>query len=94
MKKQVNNALKPDLHPKFFWDTNVDKLNWVKAYRAVIARIIERGSEDELAEIVRFYGRTKVLKLFGKKFPFCPIMPLMMPSDSFPNLKSKKCTAT
>lgn len=59
MKKLRNSSQKPNLHPKFFWDTDIDKLDWQKAYLAVIARIIERGGQDEIDEIVYFYGYKK-----------------------------------
>ncbi len=43
-----------------FWDTNFDKLDWIKNYRAIIKRIFERGNDDEKKEIIRFYGNEKI----------------------------------
>jgi hypothetical protein len=38
----------------------------------VIARIVERGSQDEIDEIVRFYGRGKVVKAIRDEIHFLP----------------------
>lgn len=44
----------PNLHPKFFWEFRFDEINWQGAYKMVIGRIVERGSQDEIDEIIRF----------------------------------------
>ncbi len=36
-------------------------MNFHKAYIAVIGRIIEHGDEEEYKEMVRFYGKEKVI---------------------------------
>ena len=54
---------KPDVS-KFrdvlFWDTNIQSINWQKSKNAVIKRILERGNELEVTEIIRFYGKDEV----------------------------------
>lgn len=40
-----------------FWDTTVDKIDWDKNKRAVIKRVLERGNETEIKEIILFYGK-------------------------------------
>ena len=72
MKKAEVDTIKPDLHAKFFWDTDVDKVDWQKMYLAVIGRIIERGGQKEVDEIVRFYGRDKVIKAIRDEISFLP----------------------
>ncbi|WP_343523750.1 plasmid maintenance system antidote protein [Pedobacter sp.] len=60
-KKDLIN--KPDLsiiRKILFWDTDFDKINWQKQYRAVIKRVLERGNDDEKNELLRFYGKAKV----------------------------------
>ncbi|MDL2240469.1 helix-turn-helix domain-containing protein [Bacteroidales bacterium OttesenSCG-928-K22] len=39
-----------------FWDTDFDRINWMKNRRAIIKRIIERGNDTEINEIIHFYG--------------------------------------
>lgn len=64
-EKLKRNNLKPDLS-KFrkvlFWDTNINMVDWQRQSKAVIRRVLERGNEEEKAEIIRFYGREKVDK--------------------------------
>ncbi|MEP1489748.1 MAG: HigA family addiction module antitoxin [Algibacter sp.] len=43
-----------------FWDTTIDKIDWDKNKRAVIKRILERGNESEINEIISFYGRKTI----------------------------------
>lgn len=43
-----------------FWDTDFDKLDWIKNYKAIIKRVYERGNNEEKNEIIRFYGNEKI----------------------------------
>ena len=49
-----------------FWDTDYDKIDWVKKYKAVIRRIFERGNETQKQEALRFYGKEKIKEVTGK----------------------------
>lgn len=46
----------PNLRKILFWDTDFNKIDWGRYREAVIQRVIERGNEEEKAEISRFYG--------------------------------------
>ncbi len=46
----------PNIRRILFWDTDFDKINWGYRKKFVIARVLERGSKAEKAEIARFYG--------------------------------------
>nr|WP_199001294.1 hypothetical protein [Flavobacterium sp. ASV13] len=80
----------PSLHSKFFWDTKIDSLDWHKAYLAVIARIVERGGQNEIDEIVRFYGREKVIKALREEIYFLPDYAIEDAVKFFPELKKKE----
>jgi addiction module HigA family antidote len=43
-----------------FWDTDIQKINWVQQKKAIIKRIFERGNETEKNEIKRFYGEQTI----------------------------------
>jgi addiction module HigA family antidote len=43
-----------------FWDTNIQKINWLQQKRAIIKRVFERGNETEKEEIKRFYGEQTI----------------------------------
>ena len=60
-------------HPDFsiigkslFWDTDFDKIDWEKKYKAIIKRVFERGGDKEKEEILRFYGNDKIKEVTGK----------------------------
>lgn len=62
-KKQTKNY-HPDLtiiRPIIFWDTDIASIDWQKNKQAIINRIFERGNEQEITEIIRFYGKNVVL---------------------------------
>ena len=57
-KKKLNQNV-PDLsilRKSLFWDTDIHQIDWAKQCKAIIQRVIERGSELEIKEIKRFYG--------------------------------------
>ncbi|MEI9920946.1 MAG: plasmid maintenance system antidote protein [Bacteroidota bacterium] len=65
-KLRLQETSRPDLtkiRPGLFWDTDINKINWHAHTRAVIERILERGNEEEKAEINRFYGETVVQQI-------------------------------
>jgi len=69
-KEQLKNELNtgPDLsliRKILFWDTDINKINWLTQYKSVIKRVFERGNFDEKEEIVRFYGKEKVAAIIG-----------------------------
>ena len=39
-----------------FWDTDFNTIDWYKSKRAILKRIFERGNEQEIKEIINFYG--------------------------------------
>jgi antitoxin HigA-1 len=55
------------LRPGLFWDTDMNGIDWFGQRRAVIERVIERGNDEEKAEIRRFYGEKAFIKIAGKQ---------------------------
>lgn len=90
MDKPEKHRQAPRLHPKFFWDTDVEKLDWQKAYLSVIARIVERGGQDQIDEIVRFYGRDTVITAVRDEIYFLPDYAIEDALKFFPELKKKE----
>lgn len=62
---------RPDLSQlskALFWDTRIEKINWIKNKDWVIKRTFEYGNDREIEEIIRFYGKetiTAILPLFN-----------------------------
>ena len=56
---------KPDLtkfRKTLFWDTTIDRIDFTAHGRYVINRVFERGNEEEIQEVIRFYGRDTILE--------------------------------
>lgn len=60
-----------------FWDTDINKIDWPKQYKAVIERVFERGNDEEKKEILRFYGKEKIKDITGSTRIFNNSLPLM-----------------
>ncbi|MBL1410808.1 helix-turn-helix transcriptional regulator [Sphingobacterium faecale] len=61
--KQKEENRKPNLkvlRKALFWDTDIEKIDWQKQYKAVIQRVYERGNKKEQEEIAHFYGESKI----------------------------------
>ena len=63
---------KPDLHRRLFWDTRYEDIDWQAAYRTIIARVVERGTNEEIGELVRFYGKDKVVYALKNEIVYLP----------------------
>ena len=66
---------KPDLtkfRKTLFWDTTFDRIDFTAHSRYVINRVFERGTEEEILEIIRFYGRETIIDCvnLNSKSPF------------------------
>jgi addiction module HigA family antidote len=64
-ESKKDNEYKPNLsimRKGTFWDTTFDKIDWKKMKIGVIKRVLSRGSEQEINEINRFYGKEEVNK--------------------------------
>ena len=57
-EKELQNIYKgvPRIRKSLFWDTDFDAINWGKYKIAVIKRVLQRGSKEEIEEIMRFYN--------------------------------------
>ena len=88
MKTLTKNI--PKLDPKFFWEFRFDEIDWEGGYKMVITRIVERGSQDEIDEIVRFYGREKVIRAIRDEIYFLPNYAIRDVIKFFPELKKEE----
>ena len=51
----------PTISKAIFWDTDIEKLDWMRYKKAIIQRVFERGSATDIDEIIRFYGKEEVV---------------------------------
>jgi hypothetical protein len=71
-KTTNGNNSKPNLHKRLFWDWRYDAIDWQKLYPSIIARVIERGTDEEWTEMIRFYGKAKVVNALMKEILYLP----------------------
>ena len=68
-EKELNSNIHPDLS-KFrkilFWDTDFDRIDWIKNKRFVIERIYSRGNKEEIEELICFYGKKDVDRVIAE----------------------------
>ena len=64
-KQQLDTPDLSKLRNVLFWDTKMDKINWIKQKKAIIKRVFERGNDAERQEITRFYGENIVRKILN-----------------------------
>ncbi|PQJ09694.1 plasmid maintenance system antidote protein [Flavipsychrobacter stenotrophus] len=71
-KRKENTKSHPDLtklRPVLFWDTDMNKIDWIRQEKAAIKRVFERGEKEEKDEIKRFYGEEKVTGILNNLQP-------------------------
>lgn len=65
VKVEMEKKSKPNtknIRKALFWDTDFQKLDWIKNKRAIIKRILERGNKTEIEEMISFYGRDTLIR--------------------------------
>lgn len=55
-----------------FWDWRYEAIDWKNSYPSVIARVVERGTNEEMEELIRFYGKAKVIRALKKDIIYLP----------------------
>ncbi len=66
------NESKPNLEKGLFWDWKFYEIDWQKSRRSVIERVLERGTKEEWEEIIRFYGKDRIIGLLKNEIKFLP----------------------
>jgi hypothetical protein len=63
-ESQVGDPVKPDLPENLFWEYDYETIDWHgNSAVIVIERVLDRGNSREFEELIRFYGREKVLQV-------------------------------
>jgi hypothetical protein len=57
------NSNKPNIvNTALLWEYDLETFNYIKSYKIVIERVIERGNLEEWREMVRLYSRKQILE--------------------------------
>ena len=62
----------PSFSPHLFWDTNVQQTDWHAQTEAVLVRVLNRGSLEDVVEATRFYGVDALQELLQHTQPLSP----------------------
>lgn len=54
------NPLLGKIRNSIFWDTDFNKINYIKNRRFIIQRILERGNKIEIEELINLYTKTAI----------------------------------
>jgi hypothetical protein len=73
----------------FFWEFRFNEIEW-EAYKMVIGRIVERGGQEEIDEIIRFYGYEKVIKTIRDEIYFLRNYAIERVLKFFPEIKKEE----
>lgn len=90
MTRIKKNKTAPNLNPILFWDFDKHLMNFEKAHITIIARIVEQGEQNDIDEIVRFYGRKKVITAVRDEIYFLPNYAIDRALRFFPQLKKEE----
>ena len=67
-----NTVIKPNLKRRLFWDCLYDEIDWQKGALGVIERVLVWGNDEEYEEIIRFYGRERIVHALTKEYCYIP----------------------
>lgn len=54
------NITKPALSRRAFWDVDLKQLDFDRYPEFTVVRAMERGTSNDIREVIRYYGRYKV----------------------------------
>ena len=57
----LTTVLRPNLPKVLFWEFDYDKIDWKRAYKTIIERVLDKGNTAEWEELIRFYGKDKII---------------------------------
>jgi hypothetical protein len=72
MKNSTRKKIKPNLKPRLFWDQRYEDIEWQEGSPGVIERVLVWGNDEEYEELIRFYGRDRIIHALTKEYCYLP----------------------
>lgn len=73
MHVDTHNPLLGKFRKSLFWDTRIELIDHVKNKRSIIQRVLERGNEQEINELIKLYSlstiRAEIVKIKSSFVP-------------------------
>jgi hypothetical protein len=63
-------AAQPDFQKSLFWEFDLANMDWMRAYRTVIERVVEQGNATDWDTMINFYGQEKVIQCLMEEIPY------------------------
>jgi len=60
----------PKVRIKLFWEWNKAAIDWEEHAIAVIQRVLEWGNSNDWNELIRFYGRERIIHSLKNEIPW------------------------
>ena len=90
----IRHVRRPNLPKVLFWEFDFDQLDWVRSYKTIIERVIDKGSQAEWEEMIRFYGKEYVIHALENEITYLSDMTMEAVCEYFHIAKEKlKCYA-
>lgn len=70
--KATDKTNRPALPKRLFWDMRFDEIDWLGDNVTIIERVMERGNEDEVIELIRFYTVELVIHALKVESTYLP----------------------
>ena len=70
--KPAETATTPTFTDWMFWEFPYEKIDWIKAYRTIIQRVIERGEYQDWEKLLQYYGFPKVSNTIRNEILYLP----------------------
>ncbi len=82
------------LSDRAFWDTNKQSLDFETQGNTIIVRVFERGSTEDIAEVLAFYGKERIKRALTET-PYLTEKTLIFVSKLFDvPISEFKCSTT
>jgi hypothetical protein len=72
MEEPLKNLSKPNLKRWLFWDQRYEEIDWQKQARSTIERVLVWGNDEEYEELIRFYGRERIIHALTSEHVMIP----------------------
>jgi hypothetical protein len=72
MEPSTINKERPNLKSRLFWDQRYEDIDWQEGSRGVIERVLVWGNDEEYEELIRFYGRERIVQALTKEYSYIP----------------------
>jgi hypothetical protein len=65
-------VVKPVFPDSMFWEFPYEKIDWIKAYRTVIQRVLERGEDTDWEKLLNYYGYKRLSNTIRNEILYLP----------------------